>query len=255
MHARMTNRRGFTLIELLIVIVIIAILAGLTTAVVLRVGGVGTEAEATNEIRQLELAVENFKLKYGVYPPSSFAVPPTGASLVYAQRIWPRVSDFSTLAWPVTGTLQADQCLVYFLQGPAKNGWSANPADPTSTSGTRVGPFFEFKEVRLYKRTGDFYSYADPFATPGKKMPYLYFSSYNKQDGYLATDVTLGVSPYFITGTTRYYNRNTFQIISAGANFSFNGGGAWAPGGPGWNELAAGFDDLSNFHPGKLGVP
>lgn len=264
MYARTTNRRGFTLIELLMVIVIIAILAGLTTIVVLNVGGVGADAQAASDIRQLALAVESFKQKYGMYPPSKFDMPPTGASLSYATRIWPRVPDFSVLPWPGTGTLDGDQCLVFFLQGPAtsKNGFSANPANPLAAGGTRVGPFFEFPDARLIKRPGasDFYSFADSYAIPNnntKTKPYLYFVAY--QDGYHPADaITVGgvtVSPYCTGAPVRYYNRNSFQIISAGANYKFGSGGTWAPGGPGWPTTADGFDDFSNFHPGKLGQP
>lgn len=264
MHAARISRRGFTLVELLVVIAIVAILAALVTAGVMKIMSVGPQVQTTNEIRQLALAVENFKQKYGVYPPSSFDVPPTGANLNYARRIWPRVSNFATLTWPTTGSLQGDQCLVFFLQGPAKNGWSANPADPTATGGTRIGPFYEFPDNRLFVRAGNFNSFADANALPTnatKNRPYLYFVAY--PDGYHSGEaITVGgvtVSPYYVNGSAppRFFNRNSFQIISAGENFAFGSGGAWAPGAGSdyGNETAPGFDDLSNFHANKLGVP
>ncbi len=273
--SKIKNRSGFTLIELLIVIIIIAVLAALVTGVVLRIMDVGPQVSTTQEIRQLELAVENFKQKLGQYPPSKVTLPPTAdaASQAYINAIWRRI-DFSVCNWGNTGTvtLEGDQCLVYFLRGPTGNGWSTNPINPTDTTGTtRIGPFFEFPTDRLFDRAGTgFVSFADPYMTPAQKRAYAFLSSYLRRNGYVDTDCTsLGVSAYYQPGTSpkRYYNPNSFQIISAGKNFNFGRGQAWAAGGassggspstfPGdYNDqTASGFDDLSNFWGNMLGVP
>lgn len=64
-------RRAFTLIELLVVISIIAVLAALILPVANSVGRVKKIDTATAELQNLESALENYKAKYGVYPPSN----------------------------------------------------------------------------------------------------------------------------------------------------------------------------------------
>ena len=64
-------RPGFTLIELLVVIAIMGVLAGLTLSVL---GGV-KRSQALNtaraEMDQIKTALDNYKAKYGVYPPGN----------------------------------------------------------------------------------------------------------------------------------------------------------------------------------------
>jgi prepilin-type N-terminal cleavage/methylation domain-containing protein len=64
------DERGFTLIELLIVIVILGILAGI---VLFAVGGVtdrGNVAACKSDRKTIEVAVEAYRAKNGVYPPN-----------------------------------------------------------------------------------------------------------------------------------------------------------------------------------------
>jgi prepilin-type N-terminal cleavage/methylation domain-containing protein len=65
------NRRAFTLIELLVVIAIIAVLAALILPLASSVGRVKRINTAQAELQKLESALENYKAKYGVYPPSN----------------------------------------------------------------------------------------------------------------------------------------------------------------------------------------
>jgi prepilin-type N-terminal cleavage/methylation domain-containing protein len=63
------NQHGFTLIEMLIVLLLIAILAGMVFALM---GLVGKNADKANTIRRVEMlanAVEEFRAEYGKYPP------------------------------------------------------------------------------------------------------------------------------------------------------------------------------------------
>lgn len=65
------NRSAFTLIELLVVIAIIAVLAGLTFPVLKSVKAAQYKKVARAELERIETALEGFKAKYGVYPPSN----------------------------------------------------------------------------------------------------------------------------------------------------------------------------------------
>lgn len=65
------NARGFTLIELLVVISIIGVLAGFTIPVLMSVKRQQYIKVARAELEQLQTALENYKAKYGVYPPSN----------------------------------------------------------------------------------------------------------------------------------------------------------------------------------------
>ncbi len=66
-----SRRRAFTLIELLVVITIIAIIAGFTLVVFKSVGKSRKIAVAKAELAQLQIALDNYKAKYGVYPPGN----------------------------------------------------------------------------------------------------------------------------------------------------------------------------------------
>lgn len=66
-----SSRRGFTLIELLVVIAVIAILAGLVFPVTKAVNRTKLRTRVKGELAQLELAIQNYKSKLGVYPPDN----------------------------------------------------------------------------------------------------------------------------------------------------------------------------------------
>ena len=68
MKTNYTQRRGFTLVELLVVIVIIASLAGLTAPMVIRQRKKADATEATNNARQIGLALFEFETEFGSYP-------------------------------------------------------------------------------------------------------------------------------------------------------------------------------------------
>ncbi len=70
-----SRRRAFTLIELLVVISIIGIIAGFTLVVFKSVGKSRKIAVAKAELAQLQIALDNYKAKYGVYPPANQNTP------------------------------------------------------------------------------------------------------------------------------------------------------------------------------------
>lgn len=288
------SRQGFTLIELLVVIAIIAILMALVSAAVFKVLGMGPELEAQSEIRQMGVGITNFQKNFNMDKPppsllflsnkrsdyntdSSSPVQYRNlrkASLAFLSKMFPRNTWPATLNWTATNgvVLEGDQCLVWLLGGPdGTSGFSTDPSNPTATTSTRKGPFYEFKTARLkpvpvatsgtgYERSATAPSYFDPFG----KQPYLYFSSGNRNNGYNlyvnATDVNevygsdckaANVVPYRLPGAQlKYYNSSTYQIISGGANGRFGSGGPYDAGNP--NPPADGRDDFSNFHGGRL---
>ena len=64
-------RRAFTLVELLVVISIIAVLAALILPLAGSVNRVKKIDTAQAELQKIETQLENYKAKYGTYPPSS----------------------------------------------------------------------------------------------------------------------------------------------------------------------------------------
>jgi hypothetical protein len=172
--------------------------------------------------------------------------------------------------------LEGDQCLVFFLGGiPAPTvinvqGFSANKRNPAAFAGASViAPFYEFKPDRLVRIHGAgnrFFSYLDyhgrsdgagnpePAGPPYRAL--AYFSSHKAGNDYNTRYpgndcALLGVLPYYQTGSAppTYFNRNGFQIISAGSDGLFGAGGAWTPG----SSTGNGADDQANFHQHKLG--
>ncbi len=193
-------RRGFTLIELLIVLAILGMLAGLLLTAVIPAMGSGRVATVVAEISSLEKAIQDFKLRYGVEPPSFFVLYEDGPnwgtsnaakrSRAFLTRIWP---DYDFAQRDINGNgnnmdvivLQSTEALLFFLAGngilnttnPQPLGFSANPTNPFAAGGQRVGPFHEFDLARLSDIDADGNpEYLDPL--PGQTLPYLYFSSY-----------------------------------------------------------------------------
>lgn len=277
------KRGGFTLVELIVVIAIIAVLAGILVVALSGAWFTGRQAQNTHDIRQLEIAVQAFKTKYGIYPPSKIYLAPTraaintgdgsGESLGYLTRIWPRLSATATIDWSggagYAGWLDGDQCLVFFLGGipdqttPGCLGFGTDPTNPTNFTNGSSPPLFDFAANRLFKRAGSpFYSYMDIYGNAADpSQPFVYFSSGKRSNGYEAglAQVIAGlnnVRPYQ-RPAGRYLNPNTFQIISAGPDRIFAGaatGLVWTPSAGQWAANTSGHDDQSNFSGSKLGA-
>jgi prepilin-type N-terminal cleavage/methylation domain-containing protein len=314
------RRHGFTLIELLVVIAIIAILMALVSAGVFKYFEKIPELTTKNEISQLSNALNAFKAKYKMYPPSRIflanteadytnATHPSGltqaermAHLGLLRKIWPRLAppakynpqfDWTAGAAPSNWTgmiLEGDQCLVFFLSGipspPSFGagglGFSTDGQNPTWTR-AKAAPggdtkFFDFTAGRLVIKPGTqyFYSYVDGYGTSTTQgaQAYAYFSAGARANQYNPGDC-LGIRavPYLQSPlpTSRYYNPDSFQILSAGKDKTFAlpnypaGAPVWL-GGPavvcGWTAANAevdaagvGEDDISNFHGSFMGVP
>jgi hypothetical protein len=250
-----------------------------------------------NEIRQLAVTVEMFRARYGFYPPSRLKLCERlkdyekraaldKDSMEIIRRMWPNIAWDQGVDWNVNGridswetggvsVLEGDQCLVFFLGGiptppgsVSALGFSDNRRDPTSRKDGWRPCFFEFDSSRLIslsQRPNRFCSYLDCF----RRQPYVYFSSYDKRNGYNrywsefrnSDCMYLGVWPYAsrLGPPTEYLNPNTFQILSAGADGLF-GTGTILPHGGTWTPQTSteidppGRDDLANFCDGKLGA-
>ena len=72
------SRRGFTLIELLVVVLIIGILIALLLPAINGAVQAARNASVSAEIVQLSTALEDFKSKYGEYPPSRIILSESG---------------------------------------------------------------------------------------------------------------------------------------------------------------------------------
>jgi prepilin-type N-terminal cleavage/methylation domain-containing protein len=188
-----------------------------------------------------------------------------------------------------TFTLTGSECLVFFLGGVViwndtngdgernkgdawiPSGFSRNPADPFSRTGTnRVPPFINFLSNRLIMNSSFFIEpapsmrpytqaniypisgYSDPIS--GTPARYLYVSS-NDGQGYLTADLGGVMTDAYRNGTSAnspYWNPNGYQIISAGFDRKFGTGGAWQKGESLPSSRDAERDNITNFSNGLL---
>ncbi len=224
MHAALnspTNRRvysirphgGFTLIELMVVIVIIVLLIGLVVPAISAVRSRARDSEVRKEIGDLEQAITQFKVAYGVEPPSMVTIYKTDAqwaadarSRAAIRRIWPKINFAYTdpmlpnvgsggLTFPAGVTavhLNGAECLVFFLGGVASStsgaliGFSKDPLLPFKNDTSREGPQFDFKgafNLSTSQWTGRLMDYDNDNAPeyrdplPQQARPYAYFHS------------------------------------------------------------------------------
>ena len=251
-----TRRSGFTLVELLAVIMIIALLAGLVTPAVMRARNTARNAAIKAEIDLLHMAIMNYRNEYGTFPPSIGVNGSTNFAYKHLKRNFARASDSALPGVPLAGTVAPSTALLSWL-----GGYTDDPTDPLAlvdTSLTRKR-LFDWDRART-DTTGLVY-----FPSGKKGSPYIYInsSSYSLLDsgsgtlsrGWPPASVTYQVGqdtvtilsgtyfPHHLpdpasatplkTGTTPYFNADTFQILCAGQDEEFGTD-----------------DDLSNFWPG-----
>ncbi len=217
--------RGFTLVELLVVIAIIGILVALISPAIFGAVSRAKIARIRIEITAMSQALEDYKTRYGQYPPDLSGVNPSNLTLAsvnaagyndykaiqlhlqrsFRDRTTTGADNNNQLgadvlpirpagsAWypePVAMTLQDSSDLAEIDPSEALvlwlSGFSPDPRNPLR--GVNHAPLFEFDKARLIDPDGDGYpSYYPKGDKTGS--PYLYYASSN--GGYQAT--ALGV--------------------------------------------------------------
>jgi prepilin-type N-terminal cleavage/methylation domain-containing protein len=202
------RRKGFTLIEMMVVLVIIAILAGLLLAAFGPARQTAREAQVVAEMQSLKASITAFKTDFKMDPPSSivisesvagWAAHPVDRALL--KRLWPSFNFTIPRDFNGDGdstdivALDGAECLVFFLGGVVDpvsgqlRGFSKNPGNPFAMdNGSRQGPFYEFEGGidpstrmplgRLVDTDSDGApEYID--SLPSQTQPIVYFSSYD----------------------------------------------------------------------------
>jgi prepilin-type N-terminal cleavage/methylation domain-containing protein len=237
-----SQRPAFTLVEMLVVVVIIAILAGLLLPAVGMVRRRAQNHAIAVEIMNLEQAVEVYRNEHGDYPPD-FSDPEIVRRHILKR--WPRISNEELVAvTSLNVVVDPAEALVFWL-----GGFSSDPKRPfTGTGGPMLidadgnvapnrdrndGPY-DFDKARLrYDDDGD----AFPIYPPkGRLEPYVYFDARtyggigpvteSPTNGFypLSGPNPQGVAKPYIASRPdpnspyglEWVNEDSFQIISAG---------------------------------------
>ena len=224
-ESRKGAARGFTLVELLVVIAIIGILvAMLIPAVSVAIKSAKTSTIAA-ELNQLAQAIENYKSKYGEYPPDFTNAP---AFVNHLRKAFPRMNlgtlNLSTATLPdgrALAKLDPAEAIVFWL-GMLKN----NPRSPLAGPGEPVS-LFDFQDAQLtcplfpdpalmQSQTvgpdldGDWWPEYQPKHGPG--APFVYFDGRVISNVYIYRDASYPAANSTLAssiGVVRPYRSNT----------------------------------------------
>jgi prepilin-type N-terminal cleavage/methylation domain-containing protein len=212
------RRRGITLLELLVVLAIIGLLATIAFSVYSSHHLRARVAATAMQIRELTMAIEQYRNDLGEYPPSS-----SGTSL------WPDPIDPSNVQGEgAVGCGYLITALVTSLSGDPYN-----PAAPRWQ-----GPYLELQPSRLGTITGQALDPNDPLVLPQVQlldsfgMPFYYIRSVDYA-AFMGTEIP-DDSPF---ASEIYFNPSTFQLVSFGLNgYSFPR-----------EQMGLDVDDITNF--------
>ncbi len=142
-------KQGFTLVELLVVITIIGVLVGLTVPAVIGVRGAFERAAVKFEVQTLNDAIENYRSKYGDYPPdgSSWQVMER-----HFRKAFPNIlSSELNLINPANGAqIDPAEALVFFLGGFSSDAQRpfTGSGGPIVNVGTMAMPVYRYNVSR-----------------------------------------------------------------------------------------------------------
>lgn len=277
--------RGFTLVEILVAITVIAILAGMLIVGVFPALNRAKETAIQVELSTLERAVEDFKLKFGVYPPSFARIKNADQMLVELNRINRnhREGDFYQgqqryvdIWWDQVGRFirpEEGEDLVFWLSGlcknrqfPLTNGQTGvvPSAFENDAEGIEREVFANFKKKQLFREGNP--KVAGYSQTPNVAAPYLYLDAGSYLPA-LANSQSPRFAPYWRwiappggdamspvepnlnqinAGAVIFENPKTFQLVAPGIN-NLTGGTGGDDFRMGGNVLRYSLQDADNF--------
>lgn len=252
-------RSAFTLVELLVVIAIIGVLVAITVPSVMAVRVSFMQSAVKLEVDTIADSFEQYRTKYGEYPPDGSSWPIMEAHL---RRAFPEAlqSEFAYLRPSNIDNqvMSRAEALVFFLGGFStdKQRPFTGKGGPFLNTGTAAAPIWAYNA----KRDNSFYEFLSnrllpsvhpnlplpSYASYSGEAPLLYFDSrtyvvrrsngallYNSfESSTFGRAMPLLIANPNLTLTARdprvhipnFENANTFQIISAGmdSNFGFD---------------------------------
>jgi general secretion pathway protein G len=239
-------RSGFTLVEMMVVVVIIAILAGLLLPAINAARIKAKEAAVVVEIKQLEAGIAAFKAKYGTEPPSRFSLYLTNggwnsdpANTAIVRQIWPQF-DF-TMGDPVNlGTGGAGTAYPSFWTSAPPNGPNVNNANVINMNSGEcllfflggVIPIAGAKQVPTGFAKNPAYPFSPATVSANREGPFFEFTDINRIKDIDGNGMNEWYDPlpdqskpylYFSSYDGRGYNLSELPTNSSGTAFTING--------------------------------